>query len=290
MELHKPVMLNEVLAVLQPKSGESYLDLTAGYAGHAKAILGLTENYKHSVLVDRDAFAIAHLRFLREKGANVMKNDFYGAALKLLECGNRFDMILMDLGVSSPQFDLKERGFSFAKDGKLDMRMDGTQELTAERVVNHFPKQKLMEIFVKYGEENPKFAGKIAEAIVRQRPISGTLELAELIKSKTHAYQKTHPATRIFQALRIFVNDEIGELEKTLPLVPELLLPAGRVAIISFHSLEDRKVKEFLKTEGARGLEARLRVLTKTPMVAGELEISSNPRARSAKLRAAARV
>jgi 16S rRNA (cytosine1402-N4)-methyltransferase len=199
-------------------------------------------------------------------------------------------MILMDLGVSSPQFDLKERGFSFAKNGKLDMRMDRSQELTAEEVVNHFPKQKLVDIFVKYGEENPKFAEKVAEEIVRRRPISGTIELSELIKSKMHLYQKTHPATRIFQALRIFVNDEIGELERTLPVIPELLETGGRVAIISFHSLEDRIVKEFLRVEDARGLEARLRILNKTPMVVGENEIRSNLRARSAKLRAATRI
>lgn len=283
-------MLNEVLAVLQPALGQSYLDLTAGYAGHAGAILGLTENYKHSVLVDRDECAISHLKPFGEKGTDLIRSDFYGAALKLLECGKKFDMILMDLGVSSPQFDLKERGFSFAKDGKLDMRMDSSQDLTAEEVVNHFPKQKLVDIFVKYGEEKPKFATKVVEEILRKRPISGTIELAELIKSKTHLYQKTHPATQIFQALRIFVNDEIGELEKTLPLVPELLERGGRVAIISFHSLEDRIVKEFLKTEHARGLEARLKILNKTPIVASENEISSNLRARSAKLRAATRI
>jgi 16S rRNA (cytosine1402-N4)-methyltransferase len=290
MELHKPVILNEVLAVLQPKSNESYLDLTAGYAGHAKAILGLTKNYKHSVLVDRDSYAIAKLQPLREKGVELLWNDFYSAALKLFTCGRRFDMILMDLGVSSPQFDFDERGFSFAKDGPLDMRMNQAQELSAEEVINHFSKKDLAEIFVKYGEEKPKMAVKVAEEIVRQRPIKSTLELAEIIKSKTHSYQKTHPATRIFQALRIFVNDEIGQLEKTLPLVSQLLTSGGRMAVISFHSIEDRIVKEFLKTENAKGLEARLAILNKTPIVAGAMEISSNPRARSAKLRAATRI
>lgn len=276
--------------MLMPRQGKSYLDLTAGYGGHAGAILGLTENYKLAVLVDRDGFAIDRLQPFREKGAQLLQQDFYGAALKLLECGKQFDMILMDLGVSSPQFDFEERGFSFAKNGKLDMRMDQSQDFSAAEIVNHFPKRKLAEIFVQYGEENPRFAAKVADEIARRRPLAGTLELAELVKSKTHSYQKTHPATRIFQALRMVVNDEIGQLERTLPLVLKLLSKEGRVVVISFHSLEDRVVKEFFKVESARGLESRLRVLNKTPMVAGENEIRFNPRARSAKLRAAARI
>jgi 16S rRNA (cytosine1402-N4)-methyltransferase len=289
-KLHEPVMLNEVLAVLQPQAGESYLDLTAGYAGHAKAILDLTKDYKASVLVDRDEFAIAHLQALKERGAEVLQSDFYNASLKFLTCGKRFDIILMDLGVSSPQFDLDERGFSFMKDGPLDMRMDQSQELTAERIVNHYSRQRLADIFVQFGEENPKFAMILATAIVRKRPINTTLELAELVKSKTHFYQKTHPATRIFQALRIAVNDEMGELEKTLPLIPDLLEVGGRVAVISFHSLEDRIVKEFLKNEDVKGLEARLKIINKKIGQASDNEIRLNPRARSAKLRAATRV
>lgn len=289
-ELHKPVLLSEVLEVLKPQTGESYLDLTAGYGGHASEVLDLTQNYKGSVLVDRDKFATEYLREKYQNGESprIVNKDFYSSVLDLVECGKTFDLILADFGVSSPQLDRQERGFSFLKDGPLDMRMDRTQELTAERVVNHYPEWKLAEIFVKYGEERPGNAKRLAREIVHARPFRTTLELADFVKSKSR-YSKTHPATRVFQAIRIEVNDELGLIEKTLPLLTKVLKPGGRVAIITFHSLEDRLVKQYFKEASGYGEESELEVLTKTPIVAGEIELVNNPRARSAKLRAARR-
>ncbi len=289
-ELHKPVLLSEVLKVLDPRPGESYLDLTAGYGGHASEVLDLTRNYKESVLIDRDAFAV---KFLREKYQNgespeIVNGDFYSSVLNLVECGKTFDLILADFGVSSPQLDKAERGFSFSKEGPLDMRMDRTQTLDAERVVNHYPEGKLAEILTKYGEERPGNAKRLAREIVHARPFRTTLELAEFVKSKSR-YSKTHPATRVFQAIRIEVNDELGIIEKTLPLLPKVLKPGGRVAIITFHSLEDRLVKQYFKEASEFGEESELLVLTKAPIIAGADELVINPRSRSAKLRAARR-
>lgn len=286
-ELHKPVLLSEVLEVLQPRPGESYLDLTAGYAGHASKILDVTQNYKESVLVDRDENAI---KVLREKfqgtGIRLRHEDFYNAVLQEIECGNAFDMILMDFGVSSPQLDRAERGFSFAKDGPLDMRMDQSQELSAEVIVNHYSERHLEEILEKYGEEKPGFARLIARAICHGRPWQSTAQLGEALK-KYGRGGKIHPATRTFQAIRIAVNDELGLIERTLKLLPKVLKPGGRVAAITFHSLEDRLVKDWLKEETAYGEESELKVLTKKPRLAENEELFINPRARSAKLRAA---
>ncbi len=286
-ELHKPVLLSEVLAALQPKPGESYMDLTAGYAGHASEILSVTRNYKGSVLVDRDENAV---RILEEKfqgkGIRIVKADFYSAVLQEIECGNAFDMILMDFGVSSPQLDRAERGFSFAKDGPLDMRMDQSQELSADVIVNKYREGHLVEILEKYGEEKPGFAKMIARAIVHGRPWRSTKQLGEAL-SKYGRGGKTHPATRIFQAIRIAVNDELGEIERTLPLLPKVLKPGGRVAMISFHSLEDRLVKDWLKEASGFGEESEVTVLTKKPITAENEELFINPRARSAKLRVA---
>lgn len=286
-KLHDPVLLNKALELINPKKGDSYLDLTAGYGGHATAFLQITKNFHDSVLVDRDDFAIQHLQLFAEQGVAIIKNDFYHETQKLVECGKQFDIVLMDLGVSSPQLDIAERGFSFAKAGPLDMRMDTSQKLTASEVVNTYPEQALAKIFVDYGEENPRFARQIASKIIRSRPISTTAELADLIKANSrHKYSKTHPATKIFQAIRIEVNDELLELSNTLPLLPKLLKPGGRVGIISFHSLEDRLVKKFFKDQYSLGLEASLKPVTKKP-TSGEIEDVYNPRARSAKLRVA---
>lgn len=286
-ELHQPVLLSEVLGVLQPKPGESYLDLTAGYAGHASKILDVTQNYKDSALVDRDQNAIEVLeeRF-RDKPIRIVKSDFYSAVLQEIECGNAFDMILMDFGVSSPQLDRAERGFSFAKDGPLDMRMDPGQELTAETVVNKWPEWKLVEILEKYGEEKPGFAKLIARAIVHGRPWRSTRELGDELKRYGRG-GKIHPATRTFQAIRIAVNDELGQIEKTLELIPKVLRPGGRVAMITFHSLEDRLVKSWMQEVSGYGEESQIRILTKKPIEAENEELFINPRARSAKLRAA---
>ena len=289
-ELHKPVLLSEVLEVLRPKPGETYMDLTAGYAGHASEILDVTQNYKGAVLVDRDENAIKVLtEKFQGKGTRIVKADFYSAVLQEIECGNAFDMILMDFGVSSPQLDQAERGFSFAKDGPLDMRMDQSQELSAEVIVNHYNERHLAEILEEYGEEKPGFARLIARAIVHGRPWRSTAQLGEALKRYGRG-GKIHPATRTFQAIRIAVNDELGLIEKTLKLLPKVLKPGGRVAAITFHSLEDRLVKDWLKESSAYGEESELQILTKKPITAGNEELFINPRARSAKLRAASKL
>lgn len=287
-KLHTPVLLSEVLAIIKPHPGESYLDLTAGYGGHAREILDVTQQYKDSCLVDRDEFAINYLRGEFPSELEIMQMDFYGAVLQLFKCGKTFDIILADLGVSSPQLDMEERGFSYQHDGPLDMRMDKGQKLTADFIVNHYSERELVDIFVKYGEEKPGRAKMIAREIAHNRPINSTTELTSIIISKSR-YSKTHPAARIFQALRIVVNDELGELERTLPLLPKLLNKGGRVGIITFHSLEDRLVKDFFKEAASYGEESELQLVNKKPLVAGVQEIGINPRARSAKLRVAIR-
>ena len=266
------------------------MDLTAGYAGHASEILDVTQNYKGAVLVDRDENAIKVLtEKFQGKGTRIVKADFYSAVLQEIECGNAFDMILMDFGVSSPQLDQAERGFSFAKDGPLDMRMDQSQELSAEVIVNHYNERHLAEILEEYGEEKPGFARLIARAIVHGRPWRSTAQLGEVLKRYGRG-GKIHPATRTFQAIRIAVNDELGLIEKTLKLLPKVLKPGGRVAAITFHSLEDRLVKDWLKESSAYGEESELQILTKKPITAGNEELFINPRARSAKLRAASKL
>ena len=289
-EIHIPVLLNDVVRSLAPKPGERYLDLTAGYGGHADKILEVTQNYNAAVLNDRDQNAIDYLEAKYQKVKPIfMHDDFYSTALRLVENGEKFDIILADFGVSSPQLDNLERGFSFAKDARLDMRMDQGQELDAWTIVKRWSEKKLCEIFESYGEERPGRAKLLAREIVFNRPIDTTSQLAELIKSKS-PYSHTHPATRIFQAIRIAVNDELAIIEKTLPLLPELLNKGGRVAIISFHSLEDRLVKDYFKDVSSLGLESKLKILTKKPIVAAEDELVNNPRARSAKLRVAEKI
>ena len=286
-KLHIPVLLSEVLASLSPAAGETYLDLTAGYGGHAKSILDVTLNYKNSVLVDRDEFAAEHLR-ANFPDTEIINTDFYSAVLQLLECGRTFDMILADFGVSSPQLDLVDRGFSFREDGPLDMRMDRRQSLTASEIINHYSEKRLAEIFVTYGEETPGHAKLLAREIVHHRPISSTKALADIIAKYSH-HSHIHPATKVFQAIRIVVNDELGEIEKTLPLLPQLLNPGGRLALITFHSLEDRLVKEYFKEATSHGEESLLSLPVKKPLVAEPDELVINPRARSAKLRVAVR-
>lgn len=289
-KLHIPVLLPEVLVSLKPQSGEKYLDLTAGYGGHAEKILGVTQNYKDSVLIDRDEYAYEYLNEkFKGRSVTILHDDFYSSMLQLLESGKTFDIILADFGVSSPQLDEKERGFTFREAAPLDMRMDKRQKLTADQIVNHWSERDLANIFEKYGEEKPGRAKMLAKTIVHHRPIKDTKVLADLIKSKTHGHSKVHPATRIFQAIRIVVNDELGIIEKALPLLPDLLNKNGRLGIITFHSLEDRLVKDFLKEETSLGEESKLRVENKKPITAGNEELFINPRARSAKLRIATR-
>lgn len=286
--LHTPVLLSEVVANLAPKPGATYLDLTAGYGGHAKEILDVTRQYKNSVLVDRDEFAADYLRQKFPPEIKIINQDFYSVVLQLLQCGNTFDMILADFGVSSLQLDRPDRGFSFREDGPLDMRMDRRQSVTASDIVNHYGERDLAELFVKYGEEKSGRAKMLAREIVTHRPITTTKELASIIASKSK-YSHTHPATRVFQAIRIEVNNELSEIEQTLPLLPKLLNPGGRVAIITFHSLEDRLVKDYFKEATSHGEESELSVITKKPLVATPDELVINPRARSAKLRVAVR-
>lgn len=287
-KLHTPVLLSEVLAGLAPRRDEKYLDLTAGYGGHAKEILDVTLNYKDSVLVDRDEFAASYLRRKFKNDITIMNTDFYSAVLQLLQCGKTFDMILADFGVSSLQLDFPERGFSLKHDGPLDMRMDRRQTLTASNIVNKWSERDLAELFVRYGEEAPGRAKMLAKEIVSHRPVTTTKELATLIANKSK-YSRTHPATRVFQAIRIAVNDELSIIENTLPLLPKLLSQDGRLAIITFHSLEDRLVKDYFKEVASHGEESELRIITKKPIVADQSELVINPRARSAKLRIAAR-
>ncbi|MDO5475458.1 MAG: 16S rRNA (cytosine(1402)-N(4))-methyltransferase RsmH [Candidatus Saccharibacteria bacterium] len=289
-KLHIPVLLSEVLASLAPKPGESYLDLTAGYGGHAEKILDVTQNYKDSVLVDRDEYAYEYLNEkFKSRSVTIIHEDFYNAMLQLLESGKTFDMILADFGVSSPQLDEGKRGFSFMREAPLDMRMDRRQKLTADYIVNHWSERDLGDIFIKYGEIPSGSARMYARVIVHHRPIKTTTELAELIRTRIHGYSKVHPATRVFQAIRIAVNDELGLIEKSLPLLPDLLNKNGRLAIITFHSLEDRLVKDFLNKETDFGEESRLKQKYKKPIVAGNQELFINPRARSSKLRVATR-
>ena len=287
-KLHTPVLLSEVLASLQPKPGQTYLDLTAGYGGHAKPILDVTQNYKDSVLVDRDEFATAHLKKEFGPDIEIMNEDFYHSVLQLLECGRTFDIILADFGVSSPQLDFKERGFSFKDDGPLDMRMDRRQTLTASDVVNNYRERELAEIFMSYGEERPGHAKMLARVITTHRPITSTKQLADLIASNSK-YSRIHPATKVFQAIRIEVNGELEQIEKTLPLLPRLLNKNGRLGLITFHSLEDRLAKDYFKEASSHGEESELTIFTKKPITASLNELVINPRARSAKLRVATR-
>lgn len=291
---HVPVLLEAVLRELTPQAGESYLDLTAGYGGHASAILQKTNNYLESVLVDRDSYAISQLQSFQSQGICLMHADFATAAQQLVANKRAFDIILIDLGVSSPQLDQGERGFSFSHNGPLDMRMDQTTGTTAADLVNTASRDTLATIICTYGEEPYTQARRIADALVANRPFTETEPLAELIAQtlrgagpyRARKKGHIHPATRTFQALRIAVNDELGQLETTLPLLPCLLKPGGRVGVISFHSLEDRLVKRFFKDQTDAGYEAELTVLTKKP-IAGATDDVHNPRSRSAKLRVA---
>ena len=276
--------------MLDPKKGESYLDLTAGYGGHAEAFLDRTGMQTSATLVDRDDFAIGKLSRFSINGVNLMHTDFVSAAQALIEQGKKFDIVLVDLGVSSPQLDQGERGFSFKHGGPLDMRMDRRQEMTAEKLVNTTTVKELTRIIKDYGEEPAGNARRIAKAIADARPLETTEELAELIKQTIYVGRsKIHPATRTFQAIRIAVNSELDQVKQLLPLLPQLLNVGGRVGVISFHSLEDRLVKQYFAEQSESGYEAELKILTKKP-IDGATKDVHNPRARSAKLRAAVKI
>ena len=290
--LHIPVLLDEVLQYLAPENGDSYLDLTAGYGGHASAILDITHNYSDSVLVDRDENAIRelHSRFNAQGTTQIelRSEDFLTATGSLTTSHRTFDLILADLGVSSPHLNEVSRGFAITSNGPLDMRMDQRQELTAATIVNTYNEAALTDILTRYGQE-PK-ARQIAQLILAHRPLVTTEQLAALASRAWPGHSRVHPATRTFQALRIAVNDELGLLTEALPLWLNLLKPGGRIAIISFHSLEDRLVKQAFSEAAGDRYDAELHLLTKRPVSANPTELVTNPRARSAKLRAAVKI
>ncbi len=287
---HIPVLLDEVISVLSPKEGQTYLDLTAGYGGHAQEVAKKIGPQGSLVLVDRDQNAVSYLEenFEQSSSVAVMHDDFLSASKKLLDSGKKFDLILADLGVSSPHLDNAMRGFSFSKEGPLDMRMDERQSTTAADLVNTASEAELTNILHKYGEV--RGASRVAKLIIEHRPYQTTTQLATIVARTSRGWQKTHPATKVFQALRIAVNQELVLLEQALPIWMQLLSNEGRLAVISFHSLEDRLVKLAFAEAGGERYDASVRIITKSPISGSKKEIVFNPRARSAKLRAVAKI
>ncbi|MEH2056770.1 MAG: 16S rRNA (cytosine(1402)-N(4))-methyltransferase RsmH [Nostoc sp.] len=277
---HLPVLPQEVIAGLAVSPGSHYLDTTVGGGGHSRLILEAATDVRVTAIdQDEDALAAAR-KELAEFGDRIQFIHSNFADYEFPP--NTFDGILADLGVSSYHLDQAERGFSFRQAANLDMRMDRGRSLTAADVINNWDEAELADIFFKYGEE--RLSRRIARRIVERRPLHTTIELAEAIASSVppkYRYGRIHPATRVFQALRIVVNDELKSLETFLDQAPNALVPGGRIVIISFHSLEDRPVKHGLRNSPL------LKVLTKKPIIAQEEEIGKNPRSRSAKLRIA---
>lgn len=298
--LHQPVLSDQVVQALSPKPGETYLDATAGYGGHTAAVLELTGKNSPPILIDRDENAIKALKQRFGDSARFINLSFLEAAKLLQEEGTKADLILLDLGLSSPQIDNAERGFSFRSDAPLDMRMDPRQKLTASDVVNNTPQGVLESIIREYGEE--PYARAVARAIVDSRPISTTAGLAKVVRGSAMKSRDIDAATRTFQAIRIKVNQELEQLAGALPILTDLLSPGGRIAVISFHSLEDRIVKQFFDQESRDCIcppkqpvctcdhVATLKKLTSKPVAGDQNEIAINPRARSAKLRAAEKI
>ena len=293
---HVPVLLKEAIDFLAVRRGGTYIDATVGLGGHSLEIAKRLGAPGHLIGLDKDpaALGIARKR-LTSVGVSPANRDWPEITLlhaSFAEIGRRFpsavaDGILADLGVSSLQFNDPARGFSFQAEGPLDMRMDPQAELTAEQVVNHLDERELADVIYEFGEE--RRSRRIARAIVRSRPIRTTAQLAEIVSAAARPMKhgRIHPATRTFQALRIFVNRELDGLRKLLEAAPQLLKPGGRLVVISFHSLEDRIVKDAMR-EGAK--LGQYKLLTKKPVTPSEEEIDRNARARSAKLRAAERI
>jgi 16S rRNA (cytosine1402-N4)-methyltransferase len=303
---HKSVLLQEIVQFLDPKPGQVYIDVTIGFGGHSLEILKKISSEGKLLGVDQDEEALAWLtRNLKTKYPNLIlaKANFSDIERIAGENGlQNANGIVADIGVSSYQLDESTRGFSLKNDGPLDMRMDRSKELTAADVVNTYSEQDLTDIFSKYGEE--RLSKTIAREIVRERTqkrFETTLELARLIQGiydkRGLKGIKIHPGTRVFQALRIEVNNELENLEEFLPKALSILAPKGRLAVISFHSLEDRIVKDFFQKEAKGcicppdypvcrcGHEKRVKIITKKPVSATKEEIQENPRSRSAKLR-----
>lgn len=290
---HIPVLLKEVLSYLDPKPGDDVVDATLGGGGHASAFLEAIAPNGRLLGIEWDARTLEVTRKTLERyGSRAML--VHGSYRELERLARACAVpvassILFDLGYSSFQIDDAGRGFSFRHDGPLDMRYDGSGDLTASDIVNGWSQEDLARIFRDYGEE--RAAGRIADAIVRDRKhfmISSTAQLAAIVSSAVpersrRGKPKIHPATQAFQAIRIAVNDELGNVREALPQAVRLLSPGGRIGVISFHSLEDRIVKRYFEEN------EELEILTPKPVMAGEEELEANPRARSAKLRVAAK-
>ncbi len=307
MLTHIPVLYQEIINAIQPHPGGLYVDGTLGAAGHALGILEASAPDGRLLGLDVDPTA---LELARQRLAPFAERAFIRQASyttlpeRLLELGWRpVDGILLDFGVSSMQLDEASRGFSFQAEAPLDMRFDPGQPLTAAELVNHLPESELADLIYRYGEE--RRSRQIARAIVRSRPLSTTRQLADLIVQATARKQgdrHIHPATRTFQALRIAVNHELESVEAVLPLAVAALAPAGRLAVIAFHSLEDRLVKEFFRRESRDclcpprqpvctcGHHAAIRELNRRPLQPAPAEIAQNPRSRSARLRVAEKI
>ncbi len=306
---HVPVLADEVRRLLDVEPGKAVVDATFGAGGHAELLAHDLRGNGRFIAVDRDPSARQYFERFRKRGgvqARFLRGEFATVLDQLATNDVRVDAILLDLGVSSMQLDRPERGFSYAVDAPLDMRMDPSAEETAADIVNDAPERELQQIFRGYGEE--RYARQIARAIVRRRrsePFARTSELVDVIKSAIPTparFGEGHPAKRVFQALRIAVNDELGQLEEALPAAVRLLRPRGRIAVISFHSLEDRIVKRFFRAEArgcvcppdfpvcACGRDPVLRVLTTRAIRPDAREIALNPRSASARLRVAEKV
>ena len=306
---HVPVLAAEVRRLCAVQPGETVVDGTFGAGGHSILLAADLAGDGKLIAVDRDPTVRTYFDRFKVNTpvqARLLRGEFSIVLGQLAANDVQADAILLDLGVSSMQLDRPERGFSYAADAPLDMRMDGSAELSARELVNSAEERELALIFRRYGEE--RYAKQIARAIVRrraERPFERTADLVETIKQAIPTparFGDGHPARRVFQALRIAVNDELGALEAALPAAMRMLRPGGRIAVISFHSLEDRIVKQFIR-EQARGCtcppefpictcgnEPLLRDLTRKPVRPGARELEANPRAASAKLRAAAKV
>jgi 16S rRNA (cytosine1402-N4)-methyltransferase len=306
---HIPVLADEVRQLLAIEPGETVVDATFGAGGHAARLAADLHGQGRLIAIDRDPEARAYFdRFRKQTGVKgrFLRGDFSVVLEQLADNGVRADAILFDLGVSSMQIDRPERGFSYAADAPLDMRMDPSADYSARDLVNETSERDLTRIFRQYGEE--RYAKQIARAIARRRkelPFERTGDLVETIKAAIPAparFGDGHPAKRVFQALRIAVNDELTALEDALPAAVELLNPGGRLAVISFHSLEDRIVKQFLRDQERGctcppdfpvcvcGNEPVLRATPRRAIRPGARELAENPRAASARLRAAVKV
>jgi 16S rRNA (cytosine1402-N4)-methyltransferase len=273
---HTPVMLRESTDLLNIKDGGTYVDCNLGGGGHAEIIAKTAKVI--GIDMDQEAIDATKTRLSKYKNISYIKDNFKNIKEIVKE---PVDGILFDLGISSHQIDQPSRGFSIKNDGPLDMRMDKSEKLTAEFIINRYEEEELAEIFKKYGEE--KFSKRIAKSIITKRPVSTTFQLKEIIEKAIPTWKKRESATRIFQALRIEVNGELDNLQTALKDAIDLLKPGGRIVILSYHSLEDRIAKHTLRQAKSDGT---INILTKRPVRALEEEIALNPRSKSAKLRA----